>query len=77
MDKNLYIWDLNANAPIHSYKTSHGTSRVKWWKKNPKYIISSYQTNNFYASMWNVNIGNMPEYTYKGHKDVVTGFSRL
>jgi hypothetical protein len=74
MDKNLCIWDCNQNSPIQSYKTSHGTSRVKWWKKNPQYIISSYQTNNFYASMWNINIDNMPEYLYKGHKDVVTGF---
>lgn len=74
MDKNLHIWDINQSSPIQSYKTSHGTSRVKWWKKNPQYIISSYQTNNFYASMWNINIDNMPEYLYKGHKDVVTGF---
>ncbi len=74
MDKNLCIWDCNQNSPIQSYKTSHGTSRVKWWKKNPQFIISSYQTNNFYASMWNINIDNMPEYLYKGHKDVVTGF---
>lgn len=74
MDKNLHIWDINKSNAIISYKTSHGTSRVKWWKKNPQYIISSYQTNNFYASMWNINIDNMPEYLYKGHKDVVTGF---
>lgn len=74
MDKNLYIWDLNNINPIQSYKASHGLSRVKWWKKNPLYILSSYQTNNFYTSMWNLNIDNMPEYLYKGHKDVVTGF---
>jgi WD40 repeat protein len=74
MDKHLMVWDLNKTSPILVYKTSHGTSRVKWWKKNPQYILSSYQTNNFYASMWNINIDNMPEYIYKGHKDVVTGF---
>lgn len=81
MDKNLFVWDINSNntgtsqsEPIISYKTSHGISRLKWWKKNPQYIISSYQTNNFYASLWNVNIDNMPEYTYKGHEDVITGF---
>jgi len=77
MDKNLFIWDINNNndnTPIISYKSSHGISRLKWWKKNPQYIISSYQTNNFYVSMWNINIDNMPEFTYKGHKDVVTGF---
>jgi len=74
MDKNLYIWDTNNSNPVHSYKASHGLSRVKWWKKNPLYIISSYQTNNFYTSMWNMNIDNIPEYLYKGHKDVVTGF---
>ena len=75
MDKNLYIWDKSLpDKPIMEYKASHGISRMKWWKKNPQYIISSYQTNNFYASMWNININNMPEYTYKGHKDVITGF---
>jgi hypothetical protein len=74
MDKNLFIWDIHQSTPIHSYKTSHGTSRVKWWKKNPQYILSSYQTNNFFVSMWNINIDNMPEYIYRGHKDVVTGF---
>lgn len=77
MDKNLFVWDINItenNKPIISYKSSHGISRLKWWKKNPQYIVSSYQTNNFYVSMWNVNIDNMPEYTFKGHKDVVTGF---
>jgi WD40 repeat protein len=73
MDKNLMIWDINKDNAIQAYKTSHGTSRVKWWKKNPQYILSSYQTNNFYVSMWNINIDNMPEYIYKGHKDVVTG----
>lgn len=77
MDKNLFVWDINNSSntePLISYKTSHGISRVKWWKKNPQYIVCSYQTNNFYANMWNINIDNMPEYTYKGHKDVITGF---
>jgi WD40 repeat protein len=74
MDKNLMIWDINRDNAIQTYKTSHGTSRVKWWKKNPQYILSAYRTDNFYTSMWNINIDNMPEYIYKGHKDVVTGF---
>ncbi len=24
--------------------------------------------------MWNINIDNIPEYIYKGHKDAVAGF---
>lgn len=60
--------------PILSYKTNFGTSRVKWFKRNPIYIITSYQTNNNFTSMWNTNIQNMPEYIYKGHKEVVTSF---
>lgn len=74
MDRNLFIWNINNNSPILSYKTSQGTSRVKWFQYNPQYIITSYQMNNIYTSMWNINIPNIPEYKYPGHKDVVTGF---
>lgn len=74
MDRNLFIWNINKDSPILSYKTSQGTSRVKWFQFNPQYIISSYQMNNIYTSMWNINIPNIPEYKYPGHKDVVIGF---
>lgn len=74
-DKNLYIWDINKSQPILNYKTNFGTNRVKWYKKNPQYILTSYQTNNNFAALWNTKIFNIPEYLFKGHKEVVTGFS--
>ena len=76
MDRNLYIWNIDSSykKPIIAYSTIHSTYRVKWFDPNPQYIISSYQANNLYASMWNINIHDMPEYKFLGHKDVVTGF---
>lgn len=74
MDKQFTIWDVGDNEPCRSYKTNFGVSRVKFWKKNPQYILTSFQTNNNFASLWNLEIQNIAEYTYKGHKDVVTGF---
>ena len=74
MDKNLYIWNIEKDVPLLTYKTSVGISRVKWFNPNPQYIISSYQINNFWTSIWNINIPNIPEYKYDGYKNVVTGF---
>ena len=74
MDKNIYIWNINQDNPFMGYRTSNGTSRMKWFSANPQYIISSYQINNVYTSMWNINVQDIPEYKFTGHKDVVTGF---
>ena len=74
MDKTINIWEIGQKSPIFSYTSNDSISRVKFWVKNPQYILSSYQTNNFYVSMWNINIDNIPEYIYKGHKDAVAGF---
>ena len=74
MDKNIYIWNINQDNPFMGYRTSNGTSRMKWFAANPQYIISSYQINNVYTSMWNINVQDIPEYKFTGHKDVVTGF---
>ena len=74
MDKNLYIWNIEEDSPFITYKTSDGISRVKWFNPNPQYIITSYQINNFWTNIWNVNIPNIPEFKFIGHKDVVTGF---
>jgi len=74
MDRNLVIWNKENKEPIKIYKSSHGTSKIKWYHKNPKYFFSSYQTSNPNASMWNLDIDNMPEYIFKGHKEVVSGF---
>ena len=74
MDKTIYLWDINQDNPFQSYRTSNGTARMKWFVANPQYIISSYQTNNVYTSMWNINIDDIPEYKFIGHKDVVTCF---
>jgi WD40 repeat protein len=74
MDKSFTLWDINIKEPCRSYKTNFGFSRIKFWKKNPQYILTSFQTNNNFAYLWNLEIQNIAEYVFKGHKEVVTGF---
>ena len=79
MDQFIHIWDIwdvNSFNPKRSLKASDGVTKVKFMRNNPDLIIVSlYQLNNFYTSIWNVNNKYMPEYIYSGHKDMIISFA--
>jgi WD40 repeat protein len=51
-----------------------GVSYVKWRIKEPEEFLVSSFTLDFTVSVWNYNSEFHPQFIFKGHRDVVTGY---
>ena len=75
LDNYIKIWNIDNEFDSKiNFKTPKRISKVRFLKSNPKYIMCSYQTNNYNIDLWNLNFRDIPEYQFSGHSSDIIGF---